>query len=284
LISFYALYVTKSKLIFAIIQKNLIDIRDMEKITYEEQTKITRVIIKAAVLMMEYGAESILIEQTAQRLGRALGVSSVEISLIPSAIVLTTLVNNQSVTTTRRSHHKPINMSIVYDVQKMVIDSENKKYDSNLVLQTLKEIKPNYYNRWLVVFMVGLACASFAYLQKADWAAFGITFLAASIAMFVRQELAKKKFVLIITFGITAFVATMIASISQIEGVSSTPNIALASSVLLLVPGFPFVNSFLDALKGYLSMGWGRWLHAMLLTFATSIGIILAVTLIKYQG
>jgi len=256
----------------------------MKQITYEEQTKITRAIIKSAVLMMEYGAESILIEQTAQRLGKALGVSSVEISLIPSAIVLTTLVNNQSVTTTRRAHHKPINMSIVYDVQRMLLHVENKRANIDMVFKTLKEIQPNYYNRWLVVFMVGFACASFAYLQDADWPAFGITFLAASIAMFVRQELAKKKFVLIITFGITAFVATMIASISQIEGISSTPNIALASSVLLLVPGFPFVNSFLDTLKGYLSMGWGRWLHAMLLTLATSVGIILAVSLVNYQG
>ena len=69
--------------------------------------------------MSEFGAESILIEQTAQRLGRALGVDSVEISLIPSAIVLTTLHKHQSVTTTRRVHHKPINMSIVCEIQKL---------------------------------------------------------------------------------------------------------------------------------------------------------------------
>ncbi|NCB12271.1 MAG: threonine/serine exporter, partial [Erysipelotrichia bacterium] len=65
----------------------------MNNLTYQDQTIITRGIIKAAVLMSEFGAESILIEQTAQRLGRALGVDSVEISLIPSAIVLTTLHN-----------------------------------------------------------------------------------------------------------------------------------------------------------------------------------------------
>ena len=93
----------------------------MQEITYEEQTKITRAIIKSAVLMLEFGAESILIEQTAQRLGIALGVDSVEMSLIPAAIVLTTLYKNQSVTTTRSVHHKPINMSIVCDVQRIMI-------------------------------------------------------------------------------------------------------------------------------------------------------------------
>ncbi len=256
----------------------------MKNIDYEEQTIITRAIIKAAVLMSEYGAESILIEQTAQRLGRALGVDSVEISMIPVAIVLTTLNKHQSVTTTRRVHHKPINMSIVCEIQKIVIYMEKKKYDATYLNQALKQIEPNYYNRWLVVFMVGFACASFAFLQGSDWVAFFITLLASSTAMFVRQELAKKRFVLIITFGVTAFTATMIASISQLKGVSSTPNIALASSVLLLAPGFSFVNSFLDALKGYLMMGWGRWMEGILLTIATSIGIIMAMALLNIKG
>ena len=256
----------------------------MRDIDYQQQTIITRAIIKAAVLMSEFGAESILIEQTAQRLGRALGVDSVEISLIPSAIVLTTLYNNQSVTTTRRVHHKPINMSIVCEIQKAVIQIEKNEHDAEFLSDTLKDIQLNYYNRWLVVFMVGLACASFAYLQGSDWVAFFITFLASSTAMFVRQELARKRFVLIITFGITAFVATMIASLSQLNGISSTPNIALASSVLLLAPGFSFVNSFLDALKGYLMMGWGRWMEGLLLTIATSIGIILAMAILNMKG
>lgn len=251
---------------------------------YEHQTIVTRAIIKAAVLMSEFGAESILIEQTAQRLGRALGVDSVEISMIPVAIVLTTLHNNQSVTTTRRVHHKPINMSIVCEIQKTVIDMEKKNYDVAYLTETLKQIQPNYYNRWLVVLMVGLACASFAFLQGSDWSAFFITFVASSTAMFVRQELAKRRFVMIITFGITAFTATMISSLSQLNGISSTPNIALASSVLLLAPGFSFVNSFLDSLKGYLMMGWGRWMEGILLTIATSVGIIIAMAILNIKG
>jgi len=257
-----------------------------EKLSYEEQTKITRAIIKAAVLMLEFGAESKLIELTAQRLGTALGVDSVEMSLIPSAIVLTTLNNQQtqSVTTTRRAHHKPINMAIVCEVQKMCYEVEKQKLDVDYVFKTIKEIKPDYYNRWLVVFMVGLSCASFAYLYGADWQAFVITFIASSVAMFTRQELARRKFVLIITFIITAFVATFIAAFSQIFNLSSTPNIALSASVILLAPGFPFVNSVLDAVKGYLAMGWGRWMQAVLLTVATSIGIILALAVLSLKG
>ncbi|WP_418184984.1 threonine/serine ThrE exporter family protein [Aliarcobacter vitoriensis] len=260
----------------------------MENISHKEQSTITRGIIKAAVLMSEYGAESILIEQTAQRLGKVLGASSVEISLIPSAIVLTTLYHGQSVTTTRRVHHKPINMNIVCQIQNIVLKMEKKErevnYDISYLYTILKQLEPNYYNRWLVIFMVGIACASFAYLQGGDLKAVGITFIASSIAMFTRQELAKRRFVMIISFGITAFVATVIAGLSKIYGLSETPNIALAASVLLLAPGFAFVNSILDSFKGYMMMGWGRWMDGMILTLATSVGIILAIAILGLKG
>ena len=151
-------------------------------------------------------------------------------------------------------------------------------------INTLKDIKPNYYNRWLVVFMVGLSCASFAYLNNSDWQGMCMTFLASSVAMITRQELAKRKFVLIITFMVTAFVATLIASLSQIYELSSTPNIVLSSSVILLAPGFPFINSVLDAVKGYLAMGWGRWMQAVMLTVSTAIGITLAFVILDLKG
>ena len=256
----------------------------MSEINHQEQTKITQAIIKAAVLMLEFGAESILVEQTAQRLGTALGVNSVEISLIPSAIVLTTLYHNHSVTTTRRVHHKPINMSIVCDVQQIVIEIERNKHNADFVMTSIKDIKPNLYNRWLVVFMVGFACASFSNLQNGDLPAFFITFVVASFAMFIRQELNKKRFVMMITFGITSFIATTLASLGLLLNISTTPNIILASSVLLLVPGVPFVNSFLDSFKGYLSMGWGRWLQAILLTIAASSGIVLSMSILNIKG
>lgn len=63
-------------------------------------------------------------------------------------------------------------MSIVCEIQKIVITIEKQKYDVNYLVKALKDIEPNYYNRWLVVVMVGLACASFSYLQGGDWSAF----------------------------------------------------------------------------------------------------------------
>lgn len=59
------------------------------------------------------------------------------------------------------------------------------------------------------------------------------------------------------------------------------PHIALASSVLLLVPGFPLINSLADILKGYVNMGIGRWTIATVLTFGACLGIVFALNLLN---
>ncbi|GAM76855.1 putative membrane protein [Vibrio ishigakensis] len=39
----------------------------------------------------------------------------------------------------------------------------------------------------------------------------------------------------------------------------------MASSVLMLVPGFPLINSVADVLKGYINMGIARFVMASFL-------------------
>lgn len=256
----------------------------MNQISFQEQKSITAVVIKAAVLLLEHGAESRLIEQISLRFGKALGCDSVEISLIPSAVVLTTLVSENSCTTTRRAHRQPINMSIVHEVLKICISCEKDSDGVHVVEYKLHAIRRNYYNKWLVIVMIGLSCASFSHLHGSDWVGFWITFLAASIGMWVRILLSSKDYAPPVVFAMSAFVITLVASLSSYHNISSTSNIVLSSSVLLLVPGFPYINAILDVFKGYISMAWGRWMHATVLTFMTSIGIILAMSLLNIQG
>ncbi len=47
---------------------------------------------------------------------------------------------------------------------------------------------------------------------------------------------------------------------------SQTPTIAMAASVLLLVPGFPLINSVADMFKGHINTRLARWAIASLLT------------------
>lgn len=56
-------------------------------------------------------------------------------------------------------------MQMVTDVQRIVIAVEHHLYDLEIAQRKLDQLKPLKYNRWLVVFMIGLSCASLAHLS-----------------------------------------------------------------------------------------------------------------------
>lgn len=245
------------------------------------QRAVTRICVQTALLLLQHGAESAVVVQMAQRLGVALGVESVECALTANAVLLTTLSKQHCITTIRKNVDKGINMQIVTDVQRIVIAVERRLYDLSMAQTKLDKLKPLRYNRYLVVFMIGLSCASFAHLSGGDTLISLITFIAASVAMFVRQELSKRHYNPIIVFAVTAFVASLLAGLSLKYQLGNDPQIALASSVLLLVPGFPLINSLADILKGYVNMGIGRWAIATILTFGACLGIVFALSLLN---
>jgi len=150
-----------------------------------------------------------------------------------------------------------------------------------MVRKKLAQLKPLKYNRYFVLLMIGLSCASFAHLSGGDALISLITFIAASVAMFVRQELSKRHYNPVIVFAVTSFVASLLAGVSLKYQLGNDPQIALASSVLLLVPGFPLINSLADILKGYVNMGIGRWAIATILTFGACLGIVFALSVLN---
>lgn len=252
--------------------------------TLDNQREVTRLCIQVALLLLQHGAESTIVAQMASRLGTALGMDSVECALTPNAVILSTIKNDHCITTTRKNQDKGINMQVVTEVQRLVITAEHKIYDLRQVKDKLNKIKPLRYNRYAVVLMIGLSCASFAHLSGGDLVTSIITFFAAAIAMFVRQSLAHRHYNPLIVFSVTAFVATLIAGMAWKYRLGNDPQIALASSVLLLVPGFPLINSLADILKGHINMGLSRWTIATVLTFGACLGIVLALSLLNITG
>lgn len=248
------------------------------------QRDISRLAVLAGQRLLQHGAESMLVMDVTRRLGLALGVESVEVSLSASSMVLTTLHQGRCITTTRRCQDRGINMQVVTEIQRVCIMAERGMLDVHGVQQRLDRVKPLRYNRFLVIVMIGLSCASFSRLAGGDWPVFLLTFIASSVGMFVRQEIAHCHFNPLLNFGITAFVTTLISGFGQVYQIGETPFIAMASSVLMLVPGFPLINAVSDMVKGFANMGIARWTLASLLTLATSMGIVAAMNVLGVWG
>jgi uncharacterized membrane protein YjjP (DUF1212 family) len=249
-----------------------------------KQREVTRLIAKAAQMLLAHGDESALVGDITRRMGQVSHMDEVEMSLSASSLVITTLKKGNCITTVRHCPDRGINMKVITQIQRVCILMEKGLLDFNFAQQKIEEISPERYNRWLVVFMIGLSCASFSRLAGGDWGIFSMTFLASSVGMIIRQEITHRHFNPFLNFAVTAFVTTLISAQAVVFNIGSEPFIAMASSVLMLVPGVPLINAVADMLKGYVDMGIARFVMASLLTLATSMGIIGAMNLIGVWG
>lgn len=249
------------------------------------QRAITRLCIQCGLFLLQHGAESALVEELSTRLGLALGMDSVESLISSNAIVLTTIKDGQCLTSTRKNSDRGINMHVVTEVQHIVILTEHKLLDLKGVEKRFSQVKPLRYPRWLVTLMVGFSCACFCKLNNGGWDGAFITFCASSVAMYVRLVLASRHMHPQINFCVTAFVATTVSGLMlTLPDFLHSSTVAMAASVLLLVPGFPLINSVADMFKGHINTGLARWAIASLLTLATCIGVVMAMTLWGLRG
>ncbi|EGQ8090016.1 TPA: threonine/serine exporter family protein [Vibrio vulnificus] len=248
------------------------------------QRAISRLVAQAGQMLLAHGAESTLVGDIMRRIGIASGVSEVEVALSANALVVTTVMDGHCITTTRSCVDRGINMKAVTEIQRICIMMEKGVLDPMMAQKKLNNISPERYNRWLVVFMIGISCASFARLAGGDWAVFAMTFLASACGMIVRQEIGHRHFNPLLNFAATAFVTTLISAQAVIFEIGNLPTVVMASSVLMLVPGFPLINSVADMLKGHINMGIARFVMASLLTLATSLGIVAAMSVTGIWG
>ncbi len=243
----------------------------------ENQTHITRLTARVAQLLLAYGAESELVEEISQRLGIALGLSSIELSISSNSLVLTSIADNNCITTTRRMRAHGLNMTIIYELQKICIKAEKGIYNLSQVEKHLSKIKVRSYPAHVLIPMIGLSCACFCHLFGGDVGACLITFLASASGMAIRVLMAKKHFNILVNFHFSALVISIIAQFSHVNAVSNTPELAAAASVLLLVPGFPLINAMSDMIKGHMNVGIARWGQATMLTVSSVIGITIGI-------
>ena len=249
----------------------------------EKQRIITRSCALCAQLLLQHGAETALVDELSTRLGLALGMDSVESSISSNAIVLTTIYNKYCLTTARKSMDRGINMQVVSEVQRIVLAAEQQALDYEQVQQMLHNIPQVRHPNWLVVLMVGLGCACFCRLAGGSLDACVLTFVVAYIAMFIRQRMAIWHVHPMINACITAFSATLTCGLIMRFIPVATPSIAMASSILLLVPGFPLINAVSDVFKGHVNTGIARWVIASMLALTTCIGIVMAMSLLGIE-
>lgn len=130
-----------------------------------------------------------------------------------------------------------------------------------------------HFSRPVVLLGASLANASFCRLFGGDVMAMLFVFGGTLAALAFRQFLDRHHAAPCLSFMLAAFIASMIVALAALSGLSATPQIALGSSVLFLIPGVPMINSTLDLLTGYPLMAFSRLVRSGMLISCIGLGL-----------
>lgn len=237
-------------------------------------------------ILLHAGAQSARVERTVHRMGTALGADWMDIVVMPEGLMVTTVSGEEFRTRIRRVVSLSVNLALIAEINALsrkVAEGKLDRFQVRRELQRLESLRVSY-PRWLVVLMVGLACAAFSRLFGGDWLTFGVTFAASSAAMFVRQTLTRTYLNTLLVIMVTAFVAGVIPGAASLSGLLLRPETALAASVLLLVPGVPLINAARDILRGYIVTGMARGIWGFVISLCIALGLLVALQVTGVSG
>lgn len=228
-----------------------------------------------AAWLLGSGATSIRLEKNVRRMAQSLGCEA-EMTILPRHIHMTASSPDRSECYTYiiATHPMPINFDINTRLSRLswaMADDKIGLYEAKARFQEIIQIPGT--GKHAVLFLASCANAAFCRLFTGDWAAVGIVFMSTLAGFYLKQVLAEHKVDVRLIFIICAFVSSVLASTATLFSIGHTPDIAVGTSVLYLVPGIPFLNSFSDMLDGHYICAFGRFMNAVVLTCCLSLGL-----------
>jgi uncharacterized membrane protein YjjP (DUF1212 family) len=249
-----------------------------------EQTAV--LLIDIASALMSSGAHTMRIIQNVSRMAETFGYE-LDLSVFQLSIMMTIISKKDPgklLTQVRKIKPLHLNFTIVSKLSALSWETYDKHLPYDVVRSDYhKIISQKRMNSWLVLLLVASANAAFCGLFKGDLTAIGLVFVATLAGFTVRQELMKKHVNHLVTFTTSAFVASLVAGMCYVLHIGHTPEIALASSVLYLIPGVPLINSILDILQGHILTGIARLVNATSLIVCIAIGLFTTMLILGLE-
>ena len=249
--------------------------------TQAELKAIARFVAEYATRLMGSGVHTSRVVRNTKRLGEALGVRVI-VSAFQKVVNFSVVDDESGEVCTEAADIPPLPISFELNAELSALSWE--AYDRRM---PLPEIRTRYaeiiarprLGPIFTLLLVGLANASFCRLFGGDWLAVSIVFTATLLGFFLRQRMQARGLNHYVIFIASSFAASMCASVALMF--DTTSEVALATSVLFLIPGVPLINGVIDIVEGHVLNGIARLTSALMLIICIAIGLSCTLMIVK---
>ena len=222
------------------------------------------------------GATCIRIDKNLTRMSRAFGIE-VDVTVMPRHVELyahSPQGNAEMPVVIRQASRCGINFTINTLLSRLSWEVADGKLDYDQAVRRFREIistprtAPNEV--WLLASM---ANAAFCRLFGGDLIAIAVVFVSTLAGFKLKQIMAAHKRDARVIFLCCAFVSSMLCAGAHFFHWGTTPEIALGTSVLYLIPGVPYINAVSDLIASRYLCAFSRFVDALVLTACLSVGL-----------
>jgi uncharacterized membrane protein YjjP (DUF1212 family) len=186
---------------------------------------------------------------------------------------------------TKSASAQGVNFKVISGISRMSWSVTEKNW-------SLKEIRDEldrllslpHYQRFLTLFLVGVAGAAFCYTFGGNYIEMLITFGATFFGLFVKQELIRRSYNTYFCTYLSALVAALFTGAFYKAGTGLQLEHAFTTSVLFLIPGVPLINSFTDLIDGEILNGIDRGFNALIHALAIAFGLSTVMLIYNFHA
>lgn len=243
---------------------------------------------EVALFLGEYGARLIgsgatclRLEQNINRMAASMGMR-VEMTILPRHLHLTVtdLASGAVFTTISTVGNVPVSFNVITRLSALSWAMADGRIDFRKARgEYARIIERDSSNFVVVLLLISFANASFCRLFGGDVAAMIIVAVATMAGFWLKSFLLGRGCDVRIAVMICAFVSSVLGATDMLFSIGTTPALSVGTSVLYLVPGIPFLNSFSDLLNRHYICACSRLIDAVIFTCCLSAGLCGAMAL-----
>lgn len=256
---------------------------------HEEPYQEVDLCLDLAILLYEAGATVQRVSDSVRWFAGSLGYEGVHVFVGYEAIELSVHQDNH---TENRLYvlREParVNVSVLHQVSILLHELPRYHGDLDLLRSAISGIRhqPPVYPMSFILLMTGFACAAFGLLNRADLSALLVIGISSFSALFLRHWYAGILHNLYVTTLMTTLTGGLCAVLLTQVVQTRTPEVALISSVLFLIPGSMLINGGMDIIRDHTGSGISRLtsVFTQICIIAGSLLIPLSVMDLSFQS
>ena len=243
-----------------------------------ELDQVADAALGAARVLMEAGARAKVVHEDCFRIARGLGAEHVDLRSGYASLDITITRGMSTITRMVEVGALGVDYRLSHAIRELAQRISCRDMTPAEALSELTRVRRDTgrHAPWAVALAVGIACAAFGRLLGMDWAAFIPVAASGAIGQSVRHCLLRRGANVFVVAACVAFLAASLAELGARWAGSTTLDLAMIASVLLLVPGVPALDAQYDILDGHPTLGSARAVVVGMILIFIATGVLIA--------